>query len=434
MKTLRALAVFLASALMLTLVSPVFAADKVTIRLMTRSAGTDPNAAFLDMVKKEFLKTHPEVTIQDDSIADEPTFNNKLKIDIATGNVPSIFTYPAIAGLVDWAKAGVLMDVTPLFADKAWSGGFIPGTTDLWNLEKYGVKGRFAVPRTMAPEVIYYNADLFAKAGITSAPKTVKELYAAIDKLKAAKLVPWAAGGKDGWRVGHIFNNVIYRTVGVDYIKNIGARSAKWTDSALRPAFAFMKDLVARGAFEKGFMGLSYDDERASFFAEKSAMTTNGTWFLGDIAASAIDSKIKFMAFPYFDDKPQFKGDSILFAGGYQLSGKMTGAEKDAAIAFIKFLTSKDMTTKLLVDYNQIGARNDMDIKGAKLSPIMTDMVAYMGTITNAGGDFSDFDPDPALLDRGFNAVQGLMIKDSPETAAKAFQAEVDKYEQSKKK
>ena len=111
MKTSRFLKGAFLAFLTLVLVGGAFAADKVTIRVMTRWAGSDPQAAYLETVKTDFLKTHPNVVIQDDSIADEAAFNNKLKIDIATGTPPSIFWFPAIAGLVDWAKAGVLMDI-----------------------------------------------------------------------------------------------------------------------------------------------------------------------------------------------------------------------------------------------------------------------------------------------------------------------------------
>jgi len=433
MKTSRFLTGALLALLTTVLVGGAFAADKVTIRIMTRWAGSDPQAAFLASVKADFLKTHPNVVIQDDSIADEAAFNNKLKIDIATGTPPSIFWFPAIAGLLDWAKAGVLMDITPMLADKAWSSGFIPGTTELWSLDKYGVKGRYAVPFQMSPEVIWYNPALFAKAGIVKVPATMDELYAAIDKLKAAKIVPWGLGGKDPWRGGHIFNNVIYRIVGVDYIKDIGARKAKWTDAALRPAYDTMKDLVKRGAFDKGFIGMSYDDETAGFFAGDYAMTCNGSWFMSNIATSKLAGQIKFMPFPIFKGKEKFSGDSVLFPGGFQMSGKMTGAEKDAAIEFVKFITSKEMTTRMVTQYSVLGARTDTDLTDPNLSPLLKEMVNYMGTIKNAGGDYGDYDPDIAVLEKIRSALQGLMLKDSSETAAKASQAEIDAYEKSRK-
>jgi raffinose/stachyose/melibiose transport system substrate-binding protein len=410
----------------------VSAQEKVTIKVMTRMAGTDPGAKFMEEVKAGFLKLHPDVIIQDDSMVDEQSYNNKLKIGIATGNVPSVFYFPAIAGLADWAKAGIIMDITPLLADKAWSDGFISGTTDIWNLGKYGINGRFAVPYQMSPEVIWYNPELFAKAGITKVPETMDELFAAIDKLKAAKIVPWALGGKDTWRAGHIFNNLIYRTAGVDFVREVGARKAKWTDPQSVEALKLLKGFADRGAFEKGFIGMSYDDERAGFFSGKYAMTCNGAWFMSDIKASPLAGKVKFFTFPYVASKPQFKGDSILFPGGLILSGKMTGQEKAMAIEFVKYFTNKEMSARLVLCGNLTG-RRDSDFSGIGLDQTTKDLIAYMASITKPGGDYSDYDTDLALLERSRVAIQAMLLNGTPESAAKVLQAEVDKFEKSKK-
>ncbi len=433
MKSIRFLSKLAIVLALAGLVAPLFAADAVTVRILTRWTGTDPYTPWLAEVKAEYQKLHPNVTIQDDSISDEAAFNNKLKIDIATGTPPDIYNIPSIAGLVDYAKSGVLLDVTPVFADKAWSAGLINGSAETYNLGNYGVKGTYAIPTGFSPEVVWYNTELFAKAGITKLPETMDEFYKAIDKLKAAKIIPWAVGGKDSWRLGHIFNNLAYRVVGVDYVKAIGGRKAKWTDATVLPAFSLMKDFMARGAFDKGFMGMSYDDEKAGFFAGKYAMTVNGTWFMGDIKASELNGKIKFFAFPYFADKAKFKGDSVVFPGALMMSGKKKGAEKDAAIDFIKFMTNKDNTDKLVADYSIIGGRKDTDLSSTKIEPLFKQVMSYLGTVSNPGGDFGDYDQNLAMLEKGRSILQGLMVKDSPETAAKNFQAVVDTYEKSKK-
>ena len=45
----------------------------------------------------------------------------------------------------------------------------------------------------------WYRKDLFAKAGITSAPTTMTQLDADVTKLKAANIEPIAVGSKDKW-------------------------------------------------------------------------------------------------------------------------------------------------------------------------------------------------------------------------------------------
>ena len=142
--------------------------------------------------------------------------------------------------------------------------------------------------------------------------------------------------------------------------------------------------------------------------------------------------KIKFFAFPSVTNRPQFKADSILFPGNMMLSGKMTGAEKEAAIAFIKFMTGREMTTKMVLVGN-IPGRKDMDLSSSSIEPLTRDLINYMGTIGRPGGDYSDYDTDLAVLEKSRFAIQGMLVQNTPETAAKAIQAEIDQFEKSKK-
>jgi ABC-type glycerol-3-phosphate transport system substrate-binding protein len=162
-------------------------------------------------------------------------------------------------------------------------------------------------------------------------------------------------------------------------------------------------------------------------------MTCNGAWFMSDIKISPLAGKVKFFTFPYVAQKPQFKGDSILFPGGLILSGKMTGPEKAMAIEFVKLFTNKEMSAKLVLCGN-LTARRDSDLATIELDQTTKDIIAYMGSITKPGGDYSDYDVDLALLEKSRVAIQGLLLQNSPETAAKTVQAEVDKFEKAKKK
>jgi len=59
-----------------------------------------------------------------------------------------------------------------------------------------------ATPTAIASEVIYYNKDMFAKAGITATPKTWTELMATFKKLKDAGLTPmFVSGASQLWNM-----------------------------------------------------------------------------------------------------------------------------------------------------------------------------------------------------------------------------------------
>src|SRR5438105_3634701 len=60
-----------------------------------------------------------------------------------------------------------------------------------------------------ARNTIFYNKDMFAKAGITTLPKTYAEFEAACEKLKAAGFVPMISAGGSGadWVAGDALNH-----------------------------------------------------------------------------------------------------------------------------------------------------------------------------------------------------------------------------------
>ena len=114
--------------------------QKATIHVLTRFSGADMDTPVFKDAISQFMKENPNVTIVDDSIADETAYNNKLKTDIATGDVPNIFYSPAVASLVPYAKNGIIMDVTPMMQDKSWYSGFVAGSFEEWIFSVFGVK------------------------------------------------------------------------------------------------------------------------------------------------------------------------------------------------------------------------------------------------------------------------------------------------------
>ena len=77
---------------------------EVTITVLTRYAGSDVQAQWLQTMMEKFSELHPNVTFQDDSVADEAAYNNKLKTAIATGNLPNMWMQYGAASLVEYAK------------------------------------------------------------------------------------------------------------------------------------------------------------------------------------------------------------------------------------------------------------------------------------------------------------------------------------------
>jgi raffinose/stachyose/melibiose transport system substrate-binding protein len=408
--------------------------EKVKIVFMSRNSGADPMAKIYEKQIAEFMQQNPNITVQNDSIYDEGAYNNKLKVAISTGKTPNIFYYPAIAGLTSWAKNGVIMDLTDTIkSDPEWTKGFIEGSLDTYRLDKYGVPGIYALNNEMNVDVVFYNKKLFEKAGITQTPKTMDEFYQDINKLKASGITPFGVGGKDTWVMGHVFNNVLFKRIGLEGIMDLGTRKKTWTDPDVVESLKIVKDLKAKGAFAEGFEGMDYNTEITQFINGESAMITHSSPFISDLYGS--DSKIKedisFFPFPYFTDKPQFENTKVIYSSSLMLSGTMGGAEKDASVKLLKYITRPESIQERM-DILRIAPRKDVTPK-SDAPKIFQDMIAYTASITKSGGEYFEYDPDPALVDRSRNTILDMMLSLSPEDAAKAIQQELDNYDASTK-
>lgn len=96
-------------------------------------------------------------------------------------NAPDVFNVE-YAALPDFVSQGAVQDITDLVPDSL-KAKYLPQAVELTTLSKRS----FGLPLDAAPQALFYRKDLFAKAGITTAPKTWAEYLADAQKLKRAE-------------------------------------------------------------------------------------------------------------------------------------------------------------------------------------------------------------------------------------------------------
>lgn len=399
---------------------------EVTITVLTRYAGSDPQAPWLKKMMEEFVKIHPNVTFQDDSVADEAAYNNKLKTAIATGNLPNMWMQYGSASLVRYAENGLLMDMSFLLEDEEFTEGLTDKTLSSFDLSSYGIDGIYALPFAKQPAVIFYNKDLFKQAGIDETPETMDDMFAAIEKLNAAGITPMGMGAKDSWRLGHLFNCIAYRQAGVDTFKNIGARSAKWTDPEVVETLETLKEFKDKGAFEENFEGIDWSTESANFLSGKYGMICVPPWFIPIVESSELKDSIDFFPVPYFSDAEEYKSDSAVYVDAHVYSGKLEGYEKEITQEWAKFTQTAASEEVRLKDCGQLPGRTDVNLDGVEMSPLLTKAVELNGTLTKFGGDTFEYETLNSMQDVTRNAFVGMMLGTSPKETAAIIQAEID--------
>ncbi len=402
--------------------------EKITIRLLTRMAGTSTQVQIFNSVLEDFKAKHPEVEIIDDSQGDEGAFNNILTTDIASGEMANIFRIQGVSNLGEYIDNGLLLDVSPyLKADPEWGGGFSEGSLAYYNVP--GHDGTYAVPMESGLIGVYYNSEIMSSIGYDEFPKTWSELLDAVDKLKAKGIIPIAIGAQSTYMAGHLHDQIFYKWLGTEAAKKLGTRAMNWTDKEVVDSLARVKDLIDAGAFDPAAAGITDDIAMTQFQEGQAAMVITGPWMIGrfsDPEKTPISDKIKVAKFPYFDDKPEFKDEDMQILSPYMISGKLEGKELDLTIELVKMLTNKEVAKRYAEESAFLIPRKDIDLDESKCSPLFIQNVALGATSTGICVDVFDFDPITSMQDRTRNSIVSMFTGATPEDAAAEIQAEVD--------
>jgi multiple sugar transport system substrate-binding protein len=125
-------------------------------------SGNEAHLAMLNGIAESFKATHPDVTVKFETIP-PADYTQKLTFQLAGGNPPDAGWMMEDAAPT-FANAGVLEDLAPALnsAEGYEFGDFTEPALGLW---KSGDKV-YGVPFSTSPFVIFYNKEMFDKAGI----------------------------------------------------------------------------------------------------------------------------------------------------------------------------------------------------------------------------------------------------------------------------
>jgi glucose/mannose transport system substrate-binding protein len=173
----------------------------------------------------------------------------------------------------------------------------------------------YAVPVGLhMPTWLWYSKAAFDKAGIRKAPSSMAELFAALDKLKAAGLVPLAHGDQP-WQLNIIFLSVLAGTVERDLYMHV------YRDrdlSAVRSA-GFRQALESFRRLRKYTDGRAHDrrwnDATAMMLRGEAGMQFMGDWVKAEIVLAGQEPGKQIGCIPTFGARGPLviQGDAFIF-------------------------------------------------------------------------------------------------------------------------
>jgi raffinose/stachyose/melibiose transport system substrate-binding protein len=394
-------------------------ADKITLTI--GHFDVDENGVIFRNALEEFRKAHPEVNLVEDAIPHDP-YRVKMTTLGASGDLPDLFVANG-SMLIDYIPKGYVGTFNEaLDQDPEWKNGFLPNSFD-----EFTTDGKiYGVPTAMfSAHIIYYNKELFQKAGITSFPQTWDEFTAAIQKLKDSGVIPIAMGNKSNVPVGSVlFGTLADRYTGTDWFKAMKEGKAKFTDPEFVNALKALQDLAKMGAFNSDINSIDGVQSSTLYYNKQAAMMVDGAWAIKSITRDAPEDVQKATGLAILPAVPGGKGDPMSVAGGSGWSlaynSKLTGAKKDLAIALIKSVSNQEYSRKK-IENNEQPPVKVTDYDESKLSPMAVDYFKLM-----SGKKFSpiyDIQLSPALVEVIYKGLQDLLIGSvTPEELSKKIQ------------
>lgn len=388
---------------------------------------------FIDWASKTYMESHPNVAVTGVLISNAEQ-NQKQMAAIVAGNTPNV---ARVSGLVDLARAGLLVELDPYLtaADKS---DFVPvaiadATVDgkvmqfPWNFGNNGM----GITNLIYPP-------LFEAAGVDW-KKIVDKGWTTDEFIQIGKKVSRDTNGdgeNDVFLTG--FQAKSFET-DWPYVLNHGGRllNDKETAFAVESAetiagLQFIVDAIYKhNIAPKGAEASDAYGVIRPFHAHKLAMGNGGPYEIGRIDREVKAGNIKTFR-PYVAPYPEVPGGkrgTLLTSGGFAVYKKAKSpATLEAAVDFAKYLTSKNVLV-MLESLLYISARKSANAemyKSAQWLEFKPDIALYEREISDHGVRFwgsQSFDPAWTKVKKYMQAAIEAVYSRSktPEQAMKDF-------------
>ncbi|MCX5781203.1 MAG: extracellular solute-binding protein [Elusimicrobia bacterium] len=323
--------------------------------------------------------------------------------------------------LAAYINSGYVADLTDEM-NKGWKNIFFNkplGQSTYSEGNEWKVKpGIYGVPFDVNAILIFYNKDLFKKAGLDpeKPPKTWNEFIETGKKLKAAGIQPFATGFGEPWLVGAFVASYEWNLLGKEGMIDTIKGKIKYTDPLWIRVIGLLDEMRKNGMFAAGVATMVNKDAERTFATGRAAMAFNGSWGVNVYRGMNPQLNYGVMLPPSISDA---KHPLLIFGGeGSSFNINPNSPNKEKAIAFLKWLTAKEQQLLLAEETLNIPS-NKQALEN--LSPILKEFarniektfpslpVVESWQVTN-------------VINTGLQAI--IIGEKNPETIAKEIQTE----------
>jgi len=387
--------------------------DPEQLTMWARSSTQDYTQALVDAWNADH-ETQIDLTI----VASE-SFQQKAGAAAGAGSLPDILAADVVYA-PNYAKQSVFLDITDRIAELPFADDLVDA-----HVEAATVDGKaYAVPHKVDSSFIFYNKDLFSRAGLDpEAPPTtyegIREAAAAITALGDGTYGAYFPGNCAGCNAYTAFG---VAKAGDEVPFTDDGATVDIDNDALADWFGLYQELYADGSVAPGATTGDSTTQQEPFLQGKAGMWPNGSYSI-PVVNETVDFEWGYMPLATADGS-----GTGTFVGGDVIGISGTSPNADAAWEFIEWTLEDDAQVNIVAKAGDLPVRVDLaDNENTGADPRLVAVteglangytpstLAYGEAINSPNGPWltavrgAVFDNDPDALATGQDSIQALL-------------------------
>lgn len=316
---------------------------KITLKVMDWS---DSSKAQKEAFFEEYKKNNPNINIEYTCLTMDQ-YKNTILSAINSGDAPDLFPLPGGMDLGSVVKEGWFQPLEGLVSDN-FKDTFVDGVfkegVNVIDGKVYSIPEVLQLPNS----IIFYNKDLFKKAGLNpeQPPKTFSELREYAKKITEAgngEFYGIIEGGQqvNRWKTAaHDFSALGGSGMSEFSPVSLLTGESSYADKAMVETFELFKGMAEDGSYHPSTMSIRAPEARALFGAGEAGFIIQGVWCIGVWNANNPDLDLGIASQVISDNGRQ--GSVAMATANAWMGISATSEHPEEAAKLLEALYSKD--------------------------------------------------------------------------------------------
>lgn len=374
-------------------------------------------------------EAHPDVTVEFQTVTEQQKSTTNAQI-LASSGAPDIGLVPVNSQpYFDLVQADKLLPLDDVWKDADLESRYGDAVA---NALKWDDQPHLVLFDTTFYNVVYYNVDAFAAAGVAApADRQIAsnaDLYDMVSKLDAAGYDGLAVGGSAGYQFGWLVDAQLQANAAPEALSDFlvswrpgQEQGVPYTSPEFTDSLAQIGEWNDNGVFPTGVAGQNGDQAQAAFTAGTAGMLLGGTWTPSVIGDTGFE--YDWLLLPGAADQPT---QPTLFAGD-TLAIPTASTNSELAKEFLAIYSSDEVQKYAAENVGSLPAVNTVaasDVPG--LGPLVQSIVEFT---TSTGFGIGWTSTLPGSIGQSFIDPQVQQLVSGQTTAEHIGEAEQQEFE-----